>query len=441
MNILMMTNTYKPILGGLEKSVENFSNEFRKRGNRVIIVAPDYEGAAEEEDVIRIPAITNFKGTDFSIQLPIPGILSERLGDFRPDIVHSHHPYFVGDAALRMAYRHNVPLVFTHHTLYEQNTHYLGEGEGWKRFVIELATCYANLADCVFAPSESVEELIRSRGVTVPVEVVPTGIKTERFAKGDGAAFRERQGIPKDAWVVGHIGRLAKEKNLEFVAQAITLFLKSSPDAHLLIAGTGPLEEGLLDIFTKEKVAGRVHMAGKLTGSALIDAYHAMDVFAFASQSETQGLVLAEAMAAGVPIVAVDAPGVREVVQDGVNGRLLPAESLGDFFLALQQTSKLPKAAFAKMREACRETAEEFAMQKSVLHALAVYVKLRVDGFKRGNSEEEGSAWQKSLRVLKAQWEITKGLAKAAGTMIAGESPEPSDAKPPAPDSTTTPLV
>ena len=130
MNILMMTNTYKPITGGLEKSIEAFTKEYRRQGHRVIIVAPDFENMEPEEDVVRIPAIQNFNGTDFSVQLPVPGVLDDALGDFKPDIVHSHHPFLVGDTALRIAYKQNVPIVFTHHTLYEQNTHYVpGDSE------------------------------------------------------------------------------------------------------------------------------------------------------------------------------------------------------------------------------------------------------------------------------------------------------------------------
>src|SRR5437867_7598453 len=101
MNILMMANTYKPLVGGLEKSIEAFTNEYRKSGHKVFIVAPEYPDMVPENGVIRIPAIQNFNGSDFSVQLPIPGVLIEALGDFRPDIVHSHHPFMVGDTALR----------------------------------------------------------------------------------------------------------------------------------------------------------------------------------------------------------------------------------------------------------------------------------------------------------------------------------------------------
>ena len=197
MNILMMSNTYKPLVGGLEKSIESFTKSFRKEGHRVIVIAPEFANMKEEEDVIRIPAIQNAGGSQFSIQLPVPGILDEAVGNFNPDIVHAHHPFLVGDTALRIARKRHTPLVYTHHTLFEQNTHYLpGNPKSLKRFVIELSTGYANLADQVFAPSESVLELIKERGVTTSIKVVPTGVDIQRFSSGARTKFRDALKIP-----------------------------------------------------------------------------------------------------------------------------------------------------------------------------------------------------------------------------------------------------
>ena len=104
----MMTNTYKPILGGLERSVESFTKEFRKRGHRVVIVAPVYDGMEVENDVVRIPAVQHFNGSDFSVQVPISSVLENALNDFTPDVVHSHHPFLIVDTALRVASRFNI---------------------------------------------------------------------------------------------------------------------------------------------------------------------------------------------------------------------------------------------------------------------------------------------------------------------------------------------
>ncbi len=422
MNILMMTNTYKPLVGGLEKSVSSFSKEFREAGHRVVIVAPEYPDMQPEKDVIRIPAMTNFNGTDFSVQLPIQGTLTEALGDFCPHIVHSQHPFLIGDTALRIASKYKVPLVFTHHSLYEENVHYMpGNIEALKRFMIELSTGYANLADHVFAPSESVMLMMKERGVTTAIDVVPTGIYTDQFARGAGKIFRKKLNIPADAFVVGHVGRLSPEKNLEFVTRAVAQFLKKEPKAHFLIGGTGPSEEAIKEIMAQEGVADRLHLAGMLKGKDLVRAYHAMDVFVFASQSETQGLVVTEAMAAGIPVVAVDAPGVREVVKDRVNGRLLVNESIEDFVLALMWLKKQPVSSIKKIKKACKETAQGFSMKDCAQRALKIYVSLTINnGFSRPNRED--SFWPNAIRSIQTQWGLAKNLTQATGAYM---SPAP----------------
>jgi 1,2-diacylglycerol 3-alpha-glucosyltransferase len=417
MNILIMSNTYKPLIGGLEKSIEVYAHEYRRRGHRVIIVVPEYPDMKPEEDVVRIPAISNFNGTNFSLQLPLPGVLDEALADFRPDIVHSQHPFFVGDTALRVASKYNVPLVFTHHTLYEEYVHVMpGNTDAMKRFVIELSTGYANLADGVFAPSESIRKLLRDRGVQTPVHVVPTGLYVNDFAGGQGGALRKKFHIPPDAWVIGHIGRLTPEKNLEFLAGAVARYMKKNTRSYFLIGGQGPLEDMVRDIFTWEGLAGRLRLGGVFQGQALVDAYHAMDVFVFSSHSETQGLVLTEAMASGLPVVAVDAPGVREVVYNHVNGYLLAHENMDEFISGLEWVRKLPDTGLKKLKASCRQTAGYFSMDKTVEKALEIYKSLCIQGFYRKSIEQ--NYWESKLRLMRAEWELVKNLTKAAGAMI-----------------------
>jgi glycosyltransferase involved in cell wall biosynthesis len=259
--------------------------------------------------------------------------------------------------------------------------------------------------------------MLKERGVTTAIDVVPTGIYTDQFARGTGKAFRKKLNIPANAFVAGHVGRLAPEKNLEFVTRAVAQFLKKEPEAHFLIGGTGPSEESIKEIMSKEGVAGRLHLAGMLKGKDLVNAYHAMDVFVFASQSETQGLVITEAMAAGIPVVAVDAPGVREVVIDSVNGRLLLHESIEDFVASLVWLNKLPASRIKKIKKACKETAQHFLMKDCALKALNIYVSLATNhGFSRRNKEE--GFWSNAVRSIQAQWGTAKNLTHATGAFV-----------------------
>jgi len=422
MNILMLTNTYKPHVGGVARSVEAFASEFRRRGHRVLIVAPQFDTTpADEVDVLRVPALQKFNGSDFAVRLPIPGYLEAALQDFRPDVVHSHHPFLLGDAALRIASVHNVPVVFQHHTMYERYTHYVpGDSPVLQRFVIELSTEYANLCDYVVAPSESVAAVLLERGVEPPIAVVPTGVDVPCFSEGDGRRLRRELGIPQESFVVGHLGRLAPEKNLEFLAQAVSRFLRQHKGSRFLLVGSGPSQDAVRSIFAKNKVSDRVHWAGTRTGRDLVDCYHAMDVFAFASYSETQGMVLTEAMAAGCPVVALDAPGVREVVEDRLNGRLLGAQRVREFAGALSWIARLAPEQRQTVSAAARRTAEEFSMPRSADRMLAVYQTLieAEQGVKTKGHTLDDSLWQSAVRRFEAEWDLWSAMATAARTAL-----------------------
>lgn len=428
MNIVMLSNTYAPHVGGVARSIAAFSRQYRKFGHQVLVVAPEFDHCqVNEEGVVRVPALQNFNGSDFSVVLPVSGLLNDSLDAFQPDIVHSHHPFLLGMTALRIARYRQLPLVFTHHTLYERYTHYVpGDSPVLQRFAIQLATQYANLADTVFAPSQSIGALLRERGVQTPIETVPTGVEVERFSQGDGVGFRRRVGIPENAFVVGHLGRLAPEKNLHFLATSIARFIATGlaesarsevgPEVHCLVGGSGPSEADIRAIFGQAGLDERLHLVGVKTGQALADAYHAMDVFAFASTSETQGMVLTEAMAAGIPVVGLDAPGVREVVRDGVNGRLVKEEKSEVLVGALQWVAAQPPESKRRLSEAARQTARDFSMPNTAARALASYQVLqrRVATI----HDEDDRQWGQLLELIKAEWGIIEGMAEAAGKSL-----------------------
>jgi 1,2-diacylglycerol 3-alpha-glucosyltransferase len=423
MRIVMMTNTYLPHVGGVARSVDGFSRSLRDLGLQVMVVAPEFPGMPESEtDVVRVPAIQRFNGSDFSVRLPVPGLLTDPLERFQPDLIHSHHPFLLGDTALRVASTRGLPVVFTHHTLYEEYTHYVSsESEALKRFVIDLSTGYANLCDHVIAPSQSVAALLLQRGVTAPITVIPTGVELSRFAKRSGRRFRKAQGIPADAFVAGHIGRLAPEKNLMFLARAAARFLQERPQAWFLVAGAGPLEGPMKAHFGGTGVGERVRFAGILQGRDLADAYDAMDVFAFASKSETQGMVMAEAMAAGTPVIALDASGVREVVRDGVNGRKLSVEDQDAFSAALAWYADLPAEARKAMERQALRTARSLSSEASAAKLASVYQSV----IKRKAAWEvpEEGMWAGAMRRIAAEWKLLGTIAHAAGTALVGAEP------------------
>lgn len=416
MNIVIFTNTYTPHVGGVARSVEAFVTEYRKLGHRVLVVAPEFADMPEDEqDVVRIAAIQNFNASDFSVALPFHDQLSEILDEFKPDVVHSQHPFLLGMSALRTARYRKLPLVFTHHTLYEQYTHYVpGDSVTMQHFAISLATRYANLCDQVIAPSQSIADLLKQRGVTSPIEVIPTGVYLEKFANGDGDRVRRQMGIAADAFVIGHLGRLAPEKNLEVLARAVADAVCARPSSHFLVVGAGPSEQTIRDLFAQAGVADRLHIAGILQQQQLTDALHAMDLFAFASASETQGMVITEAMAAGLPVVAFDAPGVREVVDNATNGLLLQQKDARTLAAALCQLIDHPNQLTA-LRKGARLTAEAFAMSRSAARALLCFRSV-IDSMPASTKTERD--WEDVLAWIKAEWDILSSVAGAGSSAV-----------------------
>lgn len=417
MNIVLATNTFSPHVGGVARSVQAFREEYLKRGHRVLVVAPEFPNTPDDEtDVVRVPAIRNFNASDFSVALPFPAGLTEQLDRFEPDIVHSQHPFLLGMTAVRIARHRKLPLVFTHHTLYEEYTHYVPvESPVLQRFVVELGTRYANLVDEVFAPSDSIRDLLIERGVTTPVRVVPTGVRLEKFDRGDGRAFRERNGIPGDAFVVGHLGRLAPEKNLGFLSKCVVEFMKLDNRAVFVVVGSGPSEQSIRETFSRSGMSDRLWSCGVLENQPLADALDAMNVFVFASKTETQGMVLTEAMAAGTPVIALDAPGAREVVEDERNGRLIRDESTRVFSNALQWMASRSPDQRRDLSRCARATAEAFSMSRSADTALACY-----EGLAPGPSSEDSriaeKGWEQVMAHIRTEWDILKGMTRSGPT-------------------------
>ncbi|MFW6154238.1 MAG: glycosyltransferase, partial [Planctomycetota bacterium] len=419
MRIAMFTNLYLPKVGGVAISVDRFSRAYRERGHEVLIVAPDFPGQpAKEDGVIRIHAIQDFNGTGFSLALPSGLEIARRLDDFEPELIHSHHPFLLGDSAVRAAAHRGLPLVYTHHTMYEYYTHYVPlDSRTMRNYVVQLATRYAELCDLIFAPSESVAALLRRRGVVTAMEVVPTGVMLEEFTCGDRARGRRLTGLDAGDFVIGHVGRIAAEKNLLFLARSIISALRRIDNSRFLLVGDGELADDLRGMFDEAGLGRRVIFAGERRGRELADLYAAMDVFAFTSKSETQGMVLAEALSAGTPLIALDAPGARDILADGRNGRLVKVEREDAFADALAQMARLPADEVGAMRRRARADAEFYSLDHCVDKALVAYRRLL--DTKGPTRRLDTLNWDTMLESIRREWEIWSNRAASLTEALA----------------------
>lgn len=378
--IAFFTNTYLPFIGGVALSTSLYQQHLTRLGAQVTVYAPRYEGAeADGDEVRRLPSIRNFNKSDFSLPLPVSLRPSIDFGEVLYDVVHVHHPFLLGETGMNIARQYRIPLVFTYHTQYEKYTHYVPITDDLaRRTIIRHTKEFCDLCDLVIAPTEDVRNMLLEREVNTRIEVLPTGIEMDKFRGADRMALRTELNLGRDEQIALHVGRLAREKNLEFLLSAMLRALERNPALHFVIVGDGDFKPVLESTAESAGPAGsRVHFLGRRQGTALINTYAASDLFVFASTTETQGMVIAEAMAGGTPAIALDADGVRHLVRDGANGRLLRSEADEEEFSQAVLEAVASRPMLRAWSRSARATARSLDMPVLAERMLYLYRSLK----------------------------------------------------------------
>lgn len=317
----MFTECYRPIRNGIVTSLEALVTALRARGDEAVVVTPEMPGFRDDScEVVRIPSLPLPTRSAYRLALPY---VPRDLGAL--SIVHTHSPFVTGWLGALTARRARIPLVFTYHTQLEEYAHYVPfEAHATRSAATQLTRSYANGTDAVIVPTASMERHLRELGVHTRIDVVPSGIDVAAFAAGKRSdAVRARLGARSGEALVLCVGRLGREKNVELAIEAFARL--QLPSARLAIVGDGPHRELLQRHAARMGVAGRTSFAREFAHDALPDAYASCDAFVFTSRSETQGLVLVEALAAGASVIALDTPQTRDVLAGA--GRLVANDS------------------------------------------------------------------------------------------------------------------
>ncbi len=375
MRIGFFSDTYTPQINGVVTSIRLFTKALERQGHSVYIFAPTPRQPGDGPHIIRIPSIP----FAFQPEMRLAGVYSQRAYTLMRhadlDIVHSHDPFGVGLFGLAMAKRFRIPYVHTYHTLFPEYVHYVWETKFTREMAKRLSRDFCDQCDLVLAPSTKIERALREWGVTAPLEMLPTGVDADRFAAHDPAreaALRQRFGITGDEAVLTFVGRLGKEKSIETLIDAMRYV--RTPKARLVIVGDGPYRETLWTHVSALDLSDRVTFTGYLERADVAAAYGMSDAFFFASTTETQGLVIAEAMAAGLPIVAVQDPATADAVTDGVNG-LLTRDDPGA--LAEAADAVLGDAGLrATMGAVSRERAQDLSIDNQAQRLVTMYSSL-----------------------------------------------------------------
>lgn len=367
------------MLGGVATAVETVRAVLRRLGHEVFIIAPRWSDSPDQDPwVIRVPSVPAPTYPDFGLPLPLLPTSESAIRALDLDVFHAQHPFLLGGSARRLARRLARPLVFTYHTLYDKYAHYVPLPRKLvARSAVAWSTRYANAVDLVVAPSMALASRLRAQGVRRPIEVLPTGVDLTRFRPGDRVTARGDLGLPLRPPTLLYVGRLDREKNLPFLLDAFEHAAAVHPDVQLVLVGRGTQEDALRAHAARLRAAGRVRFVGGFPPGEVVRYYQAADAFVFASTTETQGLAVLEAMATGVPVVAVRAFGVEEAVVDGVTGLLVP-EDRAAFAAVVLQVLGDPGLA-AKLASGGREGAQAFSADTLGRRLVTIYRRVCAD--------------------------------------------------------------
>jgi glycosyltransferase involved in cell wall biosynthesis len=375
MKIGIFTDSYRPYTSGVVQSIDLFTRDLTSLGHEVNIFAPSYPKYEKDSRVFRfvsVPAPTN---PGFSLAIPFSLRLKPTIRKFKPDIIHVHSPFLLGRLGAKYARNLGVPLVFTFHTLYDLYTHYIPFGQGiMKEITKRYYREFSNGCDLVITPTGIIADHLRQNGVSTEIKTVPTGIDIKNFKSRDSRWIHRKYGLPGDTRVLLCVGRMGQEKNLGLILDVYSGIVSKYPDTRLVIVGGGPEESNLKKLAIELGIRENVIFAGWVDRQEVPDYYCSSHIFVFASVTETQGLVLGEAKAAGLPSVAVSAFGVKEMIRDGEDG-FLTENSADDFKNRLELLLR-DNNLWKSMGEAARKNAVHLSSRASAEKLLKCYEEL-----------------------------------------------------------------
>ncbi|UYG07348.1 glycosyltransferase [Halomonas sp. M4R1S46] len=337
LRILIVSDVFFPRINGVSTSIASFRRGLEHQGHSVTLICPDYPlGQTDAPEVLRIPS----RG--------VPGDPEDRMMHYRElmaltpqlaaeafDLIHVHTPFVAHYAGIALGRRLGIPVVATYHTLFEEYLHHYVRWlpRRWLRFAARrLSVRQCHQLDALVAPSRAMREALERYGVTTPMAIIPTGLALETFTHPHEASdFRHCYGLPSEARLLLFVGRAANEKNIGFLIEMLPRVLAQHPATRLIITGEGPAQAALARQAQQAGLGEAVIFLGYLDRDGPLQAaYRAADVFVFASRTETQGLVLLEALALGTPVVSTAVMGTRDMLEDGA-GCLIAEERHDDF--------------------------------------------------------------------------------------------------------------
>jgi glycosyltransferase involved in cell wall biosynthesis len=378
MKILYISDVYFPRINGVSTSIRTFVKQMQSLGHEVHLIAPDYAASTEDESWIkRMPARSIY--FDPEDRLMKWSAVMQKLPELRRenyDLIHVHTPFVAHYLGLRLARELNVPCVETYHTFFED---YLHHYLPWipkaiaRSIARTISKRQCNAAHAIVAPSKPMLDVLRAYGVKAAAEIIPTGLQEHSFNEADGKAFRVKYDIALERPMLLFVGRVAFEKNISFLLEMTKLLIEKHPDALLVVAGQGPAEKSLHKLAADLGLDNNIKFIGYLDRNTELNAcYQAADIFVFSSKSETQGLVLLEAMAQGTPVVAIAELGTASILIEG-QGALIAPDNVAGFAEKVNNLLSCPQDCYELGKAALQYVSDKWTAKLQVERMLHFY--------------------------------------------------------------------
>ncbi len=395
MRIGMMVDLYKPYISGVTIYVEINRRYLEEMGHDVFIFtfSGDKDYVDDESNVYRSPGLPITEGfaLNFVHRRNIKRVIQSM------DIVHVHHPFISGQLALRYCKPLNIPVVFTNHTrydLYAQTYAPVFTKEISQTFIQTYLPRFCSRVDMIVSPSKGMADILQTLKIDAPITVVPNGVDIGKFRQAKDHFKRGKFGFSDRDVLFVYAGRLAAEKNLPLVINCFNAVAQSVDNAHLLIIGSGTVEDHLQELANQTPSADRIHFTGRIPYDELPEYLSMCDIFVTASTSEVHPLSVIEAMASGLPVLGIDSPGIGDTVEDGVTGLLSTNDPM--LFTAKMMRLCLDRDLRNSMRIAAVKASESYSIERTGAIMLSHYERLvnQTESRRRGFGYSLRKTWE-----------------------------------------------
>ncbi|MBI4089469.1 MAG: glycosyltransferase [Candidatus Levybacteria bacterium] len=368
------TDAYYPQVNGVVASVHDTAEELRKKGHRVLIIAPRYPNYEDQDGVVRLSSISVQKSLNIRLATHFPEKALINLYKEQFDIIHSHGGGVISLLGLELASIKKIPIVFTYHTAWGEYSHYFFKGLIKPGILNFMSKIFCNHCDSIVAPSEKIKKELLSFGVEKPISVIPTGLDLEKFKKGEKGYLKKQLNIKESNKILLTVGRLGAEKSIDFLIKSFGIISRKNKNVVLVIVGDGPDKQSLQELANSLGLKEKVYFFGNTDPNNMPSVYTDADIFLFASTTETQGLVIPESMACGTPAVAVSDTVLQNIIKNKRNG-IITEKDLNKYSQAVLELL-INEKYLSELSKNAKTDSSEFSITKTTSTLEGLYSSL-----------------------------------------------------------------